>query len=172
MAKKRRGTKRRSSRRRVGGFGKLNASNPIVKFGSVAAGYFLGSKVNDMIDKVAGDKIDDKMLAAIQVLAGGAVGGQLPIGKKKARPLPLVVVGGILAGAGVKRGLTAFGVINGFSDVPVLGGYRSVPALNGYNPTPGANLGGYRVPSSVMGNVPNDGTGNAAGSGVNADGRN
>lgn len=168
---RRKKAKKTHSRRRVGGMGKLNASNPIVKYGSVAAGYFLGDKVNDMVDKVAGDKLDGKVLAGIQTFAGAVIGGQLPIGKKKARPLPLVVVGGIIAGAGLKRGLKEFGVISGFSDVPVLGGYRQVPALNGYNPTPGASMNGYRVPTRVMGSVYDGSTSFGDGSGINTSDR-
>ena len=173
----RRKAKKRTSRRRrsVGGIGKLNASNPIVKFGSIAAGYFMGDKVNEQIDKAAGDKMDGKLLAGLQTFGGLVINGTVPLGKRKiVKPgvmgLIMTVGGGVLAGAGIKRGLSEFGIISGFSDVPVLGGYRSVPALNGYNPTPGSHMGSYQVPTpagKVMGSVP----GEIDGSGINASDR-
>ena len=164
MARRKSGKKAKTTRRRrIGGLGKLNASNPIVKFGSIAAGYFLADKVNAAVDKVTGT-MDGKLVAGIQTFGGLVLNGTVPMIKKKL-PLPLVIVGGVVAGAGVKRGLTEMGVINGFHDVPVLGGYRDVPALGGYNPTPGASMNGYNVPSRVMGAVMFDG----ADGGLNSD---
>lgn len=162
---KRKAKKRTTRRRRIGGIGgKLNANNPIVKFGSIAAGYFLGDKINDALDKATGDKMDGKLLAGLETFGGLVISGIVPLGKKKAAKLLPTVAGGILAGAGLKRGLKEMGVINGFSDVPVLQGFRSVPALAGYNPTPGANMmSGYRVPSNVMGSVPFDDNDGASG---------
>lgn len=164
MAKRRR-AKKTTRRRRIGAAGKLNANSPLVKFGSMAAGYFLGDKINEQIEKVTGDKIDGKIVAGLEVLGGLILGGTIKLGKSGAKPkLPMVVIGGVLAGAGLKKGLTEFGVINGFYSVPVVNGYRSVPALNGYNPTPGSQMNGYRVPNRmVMGAVSVD----ASGSGIN-----
>lgn len=155
---KRRKAKKTSRRRRVGA---INANNPLVKYGSIAAGYFLGDKINDAIEKATGDKVDGKIIAA----AEAGLGLFLMFKKGKKKPA-LQIVAGVLAGAGIKKGLQEFGVINGFSDVPVISGYRQVPALNGYNPTPGAMLGGYKVPNTyqaVMGGINED----ASGSGIN-----
>jgi len=167
---RRKKAKKSTRRRRIGAAGKLNANSPIVKFGSMAAGYFLGDKINEQIEKITGDKMDGKIVAGLEVLAGLVLNKTIKLGKSGGKPsLPLVVVGGVLAGAGLKKGLAEFGVINGFYSVPVLNGYRSVPVLNGYNPTPGASLNGYRVPNrQVMGGV-NIATDMAAsGSGINS----
>lgn len=166
---KRKKSKKITRRRRIGAAGKLNANSPLVKFGSIAAGYFLGDKINEQVEKLTGDKIDGKIVAGLEVLAGLVLNKTIKMGKSTKASLPLVVVGGVLAGAGIKKGLSELGVINGFYNVPILNGFRSVPALNGYNPTPGANMNGFRVPNrQVMGgiNIMTDMA--ASGSGVNA----
>lgn len=171
MAKKKRTKARKTTRRRrrIGGLGAMTPSNPLVKYGSMAVGYLLGDKVNEALDKVAGDKMDGKLLAGLQVFAGLVANQTVPLIKAKPNMI-LTVAGGVLAGAGVKRGLTEFGVINGFFNVPALNGFRSVPALNGYNPTPGKQLNGYNpTPSKVMGGIPLAAV--EAGSGVNASDR-
>lgn len=146
MAKKKARKSKPIRRRRIGGLGALNANSPLVKFGAMAAGYFLGDKINAQIDKITGDKVDGKIVAAAEAGAGLFL-----VFKKGKKTLPLTLIGGVLAGAGIKKGLTEFGVINGFHNVPVLGGYRSVPQINGYNTTPGSHLGGYKVPQVVGG---------------------
>lgn len=174
MAKRKASKKRKTTRRRrMGGIGALNANNPLVKFGSIAAGYFLGDKINTAIDSATGDKMDGKLLAGLQTFAGLTLNGVVPVMKGK-RGLIATVAGGVLAGSGLKRGLTEFGVINGFHNVPALNGWRAVPALNGYNPTPGAQLGAYNpTPSKVMGSVPPPAEmiGAEDGSGINASDR-
>lgn len=171
MAKRKASKKRKTTRRRrISGIGKLNAQNPIVKFGSLAAGYFLADKINPALDKATGDKMDGKLLAGLQVFAGLTANGMVPLIKGQKNVL-MVAAGGILAGAGVKRGLTEFGVVNGFHNIPALAGYRTVPALNGYNPTPGTSLGSYNpTPSRVMGGVPAMAA-DEGGSGINASDR-
>lgn len=173
MAKRNKRVKKTYRRRRVSGLGKLNANNPLVKFGSIALGYVFSDKINDALDSATGGKMDGKLMAGLEVFAGLAANGTLPVLGKKKPGLAMTLAGGVLAGAGAKRGLTEFGIISGFSDVPVLGGYRAVPVLNGYNPTPGANMAGYKVPAhkSVMGGVPFDGTEKGDGSGLNEEGR-
>lgn len=171
MAKKKTAKKRKPTRRRrrIGGLGAMTPSNPIVKYGSMAVGYLLGDKVNEALDKVAGDKMDGKLLAGLQVFAGLVANQTVPLVKMKPNMI-LTVAGGVLAGAGVKRGLTEFGVVNGFFNVPALNGFRAVPALNGFNPTPGQQLGGYNPsPSKVMGSVPMAAMDN--GSGINSNDR-
>lgn len=153
MAKRR---KRSSSgsRRRVGA-AKLNANNPIVKFGSAGAGFFLADKINQPIDKAVGDKLDGKIVGAIQ-----AVGGGWYLFKKGKKNLILTLVAGIVAGAGVKRLMGEFGIGSPYGRVPVVAGpYGRVPvvarvgqgytpnqALNGYTPNQSLN----RVMAGVM----------------------
>jgi len=148
MAKRRK--KRSSGRRRRMGAMALNANNPVVTLGSVAAGYLMAATpVNSALDKVTGGKIDAKILGAAQVGLGALV--IMKKGGKKS--LPLTIGAGVLAGAGLKRLLVAMGVVSGFQSVPVIGGYRSVPVIgngNGYRVP--AGLGGYTTsPVKVMG---------------------
>lgn len=153
--KKRKAAKKTTTkrRRRMSGIGKMTPTNPIVKFGALAAGYFLADKINPMIDKVTGT-LDGKIVAGAQVAGGLLANGMLPIMKGK-RGMIAVAGGGILAGAGLKRALSEFGVVNGFHNVPAIAGFRSVPALQGFNPTPGSQLGSFNpTPSKVMGSVP------------------
>lgn len=145
-------------RRRVGAAGKmLNPNGPLVKWGSVALGYFMGDKLNDAIEKATGDKVDGKIIGAVE-----AGVGLMLMTRKGKKSLPLSLVAGVLTGAGVKKSLSEFGVINGFSDVPVIAGYKSVPVLNGYTTRPG-QMAGFTVPQpihkSVMGAVCENGSG-------------
>jgi hypothetical protein len=131
----------------------LNPSSPIVKIGAVAAGYFLGDKINAQVDKLTAGKIDSKLIGAGQV----GLGALLLLSKR-----PSIVksaVGGIAAGSGLKRLIGAMSGaattpattttpaagVNGYGRVPTLGGYRDVPSLGGYH-TPGT-LGAYAIPS-------------------------
>lgn len=164
---KRKKSKGRARRRRIGAA--LNPGSPIVKIGAVAAGYFLGAKfLNPMIDKVTAGKVDDKIVGAGQT----GLGALLLLSKKQ--NIIKTVAGGILAGSGLKRALTAFGVltpaitppattpaVTGYGNVPVVGrinGYGNVPVvgrINGY--TPSGSLGAYSLPSGrVMGGVGSD----------------
>lgn len=177
MARRKKHGKKHHRRRHIGAVGKgmFKPNSPLVQYGSIAAGWFVGTKINDAIDKaINGDKpaneqIDGKIVAAAEAI----LGGMLYFSKKKT--MAKTVAGGVLLGAGVKRGLKEFGVINGFQSVPVLAGYQSVPVLGGYSvPTPGGSLAGYSVPTpggslagrrvhkSVMGSIGDDN-----GSGVN-----
>ena len=138
---KRRKHRKTHRRRRIGALA-LNASSPLVKYGSVAAGYFMGDKVNEAIDKATGGKVDGKIVAAAEALLGFML---LTKGKKSTLK---VAAGGVMLGAGVKRGLAEFGVISGFADVPVIAGYKSVPVLNGYVTRPG-QMAGYMTPQPM-----------------------
>ena len=165
MARRKKHAKKHHRRHRIGAAGKgmFKPGGPLVQYGSIAAGYFVGPKINDAIDKATGDKIDGKIVAAAEAI----VGGMLAFSKKKT--MIKTVAGGMLLGAGVRRGLSEFGVISGFQSVPVLAGYQSVPVLGGYSvPTPGGSLAGYSVPTpggslagrrvhkSVMGSIGED----------------
>ena len=159
MAKKKKTAKRKTSRRRR--IGAINPSSPLVKFGSIGAGYFLGNKIDEMLVKVTGDKVDGKILAAAQAGLGLML---MMKGKKTAMKQ---IAGGVLLGSGARKGLREFGVINGFDDVPVIAGYRDVPVISGYN-VPSGKLNGYNVPQPVHKTVL---AGINDGSGVNASDR-
>lgn len=160
MARRAKKTKSKSHRRRS--VGAINPNNNLVKIGAVAAGYFLGTKINDAISKATGDKIDGKIIAAVE-----AGLGLFLLMRKGRKTMVTTIAGGVLAGSGVKKGLQEFGVINGYSDVPVLGGYQNVPVISGYT-TQQPAIGSYNVPTpihkTVMGGV--DG-----GSGINTSDR-
>lgn len=146
---KRRKQKTHRRRRRIGALA-LNASSPLVKYGSVAAGYFLGDKINGMIDQATGGKVDEKLVAGAELLAGF----MLAFGKGRKSTLK-TVAGGILAGAGAKKAMQSFGILNGFRSIPVLSGYNvpeALPAsLNGYGDVP--VVSGYNVPPAVVGSI-------------------
>lgn len=128
----------------------LSASSPLVKFGSVAVGYFMADKVNTALDKVMGT-LDEKIKAGVEVGAGTLlVMGKL--GKPKGTLGTVVTVaGGILAGAGLKRALKSFGVITGYGMVPVIGAYTPNVSLNGYQKVP--VIGGYQTASVPINGV-------------------
>lgn len=150
MAKKR---KHKSTRRRRRMGAAITASNPIVKYGPIALGFLLGGKINEQIDKVAGDKIDGKILAAGQA----GLGGFLVFGGGKAS-MAKSIAGGILLGSGIKRAMAVFGIgnIGGYGAVPVIGGYGAVPVIGarraprrvGAYSTQG-QVGAYQVPRQV-----------------------
>lgn len=115
-------------RRRIGAVA-LSASSPLVQYGSIAAGFLLGDKINEAIDKVVGATIDSKIVAGGQV----GIGYLLALRKGAKKNLITTVVGGVMLGAGGKRALAAFGLgsINGYQMVPAVGGYQNVRAVSG-----------------------------------------
>lgn len=147
--------KKAGKRRRGVGAMSFNPNNPLIQWGSIAAGFFLAKPVNEAIDKVVpADKVDPKLTAA-----GQAGIGSLLVFKKFTKNKMLntitTVGGGIVAGAGVKRGMDALGIggIGGYQTVPAINGYQSVPAvgatkrINGYNPgNGGMSLNGTMIP--------------------------
>lgn len=145
MAKKRKKSHRR--RRRIGAIA-MSASSPLVKYGSIAAGYLVADKVSEQVSKISGD-IDPKIVNGI-LAAGGLYILFMHRGKKN---VLLTALAGLAAGAGAKNLLTEFGVINGFAEIPTVG---DIPVIGQYAvPQMSINgVGGYNVPS-VMGSVPN-----------------
>jgi hypothetical protein len=122
------------------------------------------------IKKIVGDKLDSKIVAG----AEAGLGFLLAMRKGK-KTLPLVILGGYLLGAGVKKGMAAFGIggLGPYGEVPVvagLGPYGLVPVIGkrrlaGYNPS--GTLGGYNPSGSinkVMGAMGTVSTGNGSGS--------
>lgn len=140
MAKKKKYVKRR----KVGAF---SPSGNVMKLATVAAGYLLANKINPIIDKAVPDSISGEIVLGVQVLGGG----YLLMSKGGSRTVKLVktAVGGVVAGAGIKRALQAFGVIkvSGYQSVPVIGNYGKVPVISGY--TPSGTLAGYKVPKPI-----------------------
>lgn len=156
---KRKKSKSARRRRRMSGLA-LNPTSEIVQYGSIAAGFLLGDKINAVIDKVADPtKIDSKLVA----------GGQIGLGtaymflKKGKKNIVLTVASGLLIGAGAKRGLKAFGIgdlaINGYQHVPSVNGYQNVPSVGGgrrkqlgnYNPGAGG-MGMNTVKTAISSN--------------------
>lgn len=147
MAKK---SKKKPAAKRIGASALLNPANPIVQYGSIAAGFFLGDKINPLIDKATGN-LDQK------IVAGGQVGlGFLLAYKKGKKNLATTVIGGIMIGSGAKRAMTAFG-IGGFSNVPAVNGFYDVKAVNGPSVkrmgayTPGGGGMSYNTRGSMNG---------------------
>lgn len=178
MAKKRKKHGRRRSRR-VGAF-KLGGKDTGLKLAALAGGFFLGDMINGRIDSLltkttaatattpATTSSTPTMLATVGELG---LGGLLLMRKKQpgAIGMAVPVVGGLLAGAGIRRALKQLGVMTGYQSVPVIGrhrmaGYQNVPVI-GRTPTPPqlagrpGQLQGYRVNgytsagSGVMGSV-------------------
>jgi len=168
--------KKKGSRRRIGSTGALSANKPIVKFGSLAAGFMLSDKIQEQIEKIipqassTGD-MDSKLINGV-LTAAGLYYLFMYKGKKN---LPLTAVAGLAAGAGGKGLLSDFGILSGFSQVPVIGNYRNVPVVSGYRvPSPMLNgIGsGYTVPAaSVMGAIPGSENTSGSGSGLSESNR-
>ncbi len=152
-------------RRRIGALS-MSASSPLVKFGSMAAGYFLADKVNEQLVKLTGT-MDPKIVNGI-LAAGGLYYNFLYKGKKSTI---MVALTGLAAGVGAKGLLTDFGVITGFREMPVIGSYGNVPVIGEYAPTSGnlSGIGAYNVPSSVLNGI--GAVADASGSGVNCSDR-
>lgn len=182
MAKKK-SSKKKTRRRRIGAMA-LNASSPIVQWGSIGLGYLLMAKpIANMVDKAFANETDPtkvtngKKMVYGGMTLGGAYFGFMKGGKKST---VVTLLSGIAIGAGLKNGLAAFGIgrVGGYGNVPVLGGYGNVPVLGnkrpgGYIPQ-GTLAGGYSVQSTlngqnVMGSV-DRGNGNGSGSGLIKDG--
>ncbi len=148
MAKK---SKSKPAAKRMGATALLNPANPIVQYGSIAAGFFLGDKINPLIDKATGN-LDQK------IVAGGQVGlGFLLAYKKGKKNIATTVIGGIMIGSGAKRAMTAFGIA-GFSNVPAVNGFYDVKAVAGKTApkrvgtyTPGGGGMSYNTRGSMNG---------------------
>lgn len=122
MAKKK---KKKGTSRRVSGLLSLSPSSPLMMYGPILAGYFLGDKINEAITKAVGDKIDGKMIAGAEVGLGA-----LLVFKKGKKSLLTNIAGGLLLGAGIKKGMTEFG-LGGFQNVPGVSGFQDVQYVNG-----------------------------------------
>ena len=159
-------------RRRSVGAMSLNVKSPLMTFGPMVAGFFLGDTINNAIDNALPDT---KVSQTVKGIAEGGIGGALVFMKLGPRKTPVeLIAGGVMLGAGVRRMLKVAGVIQGigsYGAVPVIAARRSHHRMNGYGAvpvigngyTPNRNLagslngvGGYNVPpvpSGVMAGV-------------------
>ena len=154
--------KRKHSRKRSRSVGALSPSSPVAMVAAIAAGYFLGDTINTAIDKVlpaslaTGTGVMGYIPAAAESLAGAL------ILKSKKKSLIKTAAGGVLLGAGLKRGLKKAGIISGYQSVPVIGkrirGYQSVPVIGGLPSSLTGGLGmnqqldyGANTPNSLSG---------------------
>lgn len=158
-----------SSRRRRVGATALNfsATGPLVKFGSIALGYFFGDKLLAPVKKMIGDKLDPKIVA----VGESGLGYMLALRRGGKKNLLTVVAGGILLGDGVKSLVSSFGIggIGPYGRVNVVNGpYGNTPVINGRRRlgsyTPNNSLNGYS-PSGTLAKVVGS-IGNASGSGI------
>jgi len=156
MAKRRKKTSRR--RRRVGAVA-FSANSPLVKFGSLAAGYVISDKVTSLVDQLTAGKVDPKITNGILSI-GGLYYLFMYRGSKSTI---MTALAGLAAGAGAKGLLADMGIMSGYQDVPAIGGYQDVPAIGSYNVPASINgVGAYSVPqpmAGVMGSVPEPGSG-------------
>lgn len=154
-------------RRRIGAMA-MNASNPLIQYGPIAAGFFLAAKINDPLIKAIGDKVDKKIVAAGEA----GLGAFLVFGKGK-KSIVKSVVGGVALGAGIKLLMQSFGIggVGPYGRTPVIGGaYGNVQVLGGRRRvgvgyTPNNSMNGYTpnrsLASRIMGGV-----GKGSGSGI------
>jgi hypothetical protein len=145
MAKRKR--RHRKSSRRVGAVS-FAPGSPLVKVAAIAAGYFLGDTINTQVDKVLPASMTaitaTGITGYIPAAAELGIGGLLLLSKKKS--IIKTAVGGVLAGAGLRRALKKAGVVSGFNMVPVINGFNQVPVIGGVPPQLGGvppQLGSY-----------------------------
>lgn len=175
MARKRKKSSHRR-RRRVGAMA-LNASSPLVKIGSIVAGYFLGDTINGLLNNLVPASMKTATNAnktgKMVAIGEGGIGAALILIKGKKTVLK-VAFGGVMLGAGIKRfmNLSKAGVdpasLGGYGDVPVIGayatngqlgyrrriaGYGDMPVIGSY--TPNSSLNGT---SKVMGGTSHSGS--------------
>ena len=147
MPKKRKHRRHRS----VGAMGFGKGKDTGLKLLAVAGGFLLGDTINAQIDKFLPKTTDTTTSTQVPNQTIGIVGeiglgGLLLLRKKKS--MPLTVIGGVLAGAGLKRAAKKMGLIKGYQNVPVIGrhrmaGYQSVPVI-----------GNTAMPAQLQGKMP------------------
>lgn len=161
MAKKRKKSGGRR-RRRIGAIA-MNANSPLVKYGSLGAGYLMATQIRSLIDKVVQPPTDPTKAEQQSKIINGvlAAGGLYFLLMYKGRKTTLTtILAGIAGGAGAKGLLKDYGVVSGFRSIPVVSGYSKIPTIGNYR-VPGAapqlngigNDLGYSVPSGLMGSI-------------------
>ena len=118
--------------------------HPLVPVAGGILGFVMADKINAQIDKVVPANVDSKIVAGGQI----GIGALVAIKLKKKTPLAAIgrFTGGVMAGAGAKRGLKAFGIggfynvpgVNGFYDVKAVSSARRFRSVNGPWPMDGA----------------------------------
>lgn len=166
MAKRKKGTRRKH---RVGAVhSKLNAKNPLVKLAAVGIGFLLADPINGAIDSANPMKTTAATATSpattgptvpTSIVTSAEVGlGTLLLLHKKGGLIG-TGIGGLLAGAGLKRVAVSLGIIKPKAVAPAVTGYQSVPVIGsrgrrmaGYQSVP--VIGSY-VPGQLQGKVPN-----------------
>lgn len=153
-------------RRRIGAMA-LNATSPLVKYGSILAGYLMGDKILGPIKKMIPATVDTKIIG----IAEGGLGYMLALKKGGKKSLATTVLGGLLLGDGAKSIMSSLGVggIGPYGRVNVVNGpYGNLQVINGRkrigNYTPNNSLNGY-TPSGTLARVMGS-LGSASGSGI------
>lgn len=160
-------------RRRVGGIpGSMKGAGVIIL--SAGGGYLMADNINEQIDKIlpktkddTGAEVPNETYGTLGEIGGG--GALIYFSKMFPASIRMfaTIAGGILVGAGIKRGLKQMGVIKGYQSVPVIGrhripggvrGYQSMPVL-GMTPgqlqgSPAQLQGGFRVNGIDNGFIP------------------
>ena len=155
-------THKKSHRRHHIGAMSLSASSPLVKYGSIALGYIAATTINNGIDGVVPSSMKTNTNYG-KLAAVGEVGlGALLAFRKGKKSTIGTIAGGILIGAGLKRGMSALtssstaATTSGYGQIPVVGSYGQVPVVGrrvaGY--TPNQSLTGYTPNQSLTGNKP------------------
>lgn len=143
--------KRKRRHRRVGAMSFGGKKDTGLKLLAVAGGFLLGDTINTQIDKflpkttdtATGTQVPNQTIGIVGEIG---LGGLLLMRKKKS--MPLTVVGGVLAGAGLKRAMKKMGVLKGYQNVPVIGRHR----MSGYQSVP--VIGNTVVPPQLAGRMP------------------
>jgi len=145
------GKKKRRRHRRVGAMGFGGKKDAGLKLLAVAGGFLLGDNINTQLDKILPKSKDattgiETPNQTIGIVGEIGLGGLLLMRKKK--NMPLTLVGGLLAGAGLKRAAKKMGLLKGYQSVPVIGRHR----MGGYQSVP--VIGNTVVPSQLSGKTP------------------
>lgn len=162
--------------------GSSKKTDLLIKLAAVGIGYLAADKINEQVDKIVPKSKDATGVETpnqnVAIAGELGIGGllllkKMPVDNKMVQTA-FTAAGGILAGAGIKRGLKKLGVISGYQNMPVIGahrmaGYQNMPvigamgvpsqlsgipsALSGYRPG-GSGMGAYKSQGSgVMGNA-------------------
>lgn len=139
----------------------LKGKDSTMKLAALAGGFLLGKQINGAIDNLLTKVMPaptttttttTSSTGTIATVGEIGLGGLLLLRKRSATPLKLI--GGLLAGAGIRRAIGAMGIMNGYQSVPVIGrhrmaGYQSVPVI-GRGTIP-AQLAGGSGPAQLQG---------------------
>ena len=173
MARRRKHHRKSSRRRHRVGAMALNASSPLVMYGSIGLGFLLGDTFNGLLNKVvpASMQTDPAKTGKMLAIGQGGLGAAL-IWMKGKKSLAKTVAGGVLLGSGLKRATVVFKAgattMGGYGDVPVIGAYVAPGQLNGRRRVAGYGdvpvVGSFAVPGALNGGSKMMGSMNPSGS--------